>query len=76
MAEPDRVTGVMHSAAMAIATRATVSAVTSQLHGQPRAEGITMGPSAIEELVGQVLERLKPKLIAEIERELKASEEK
>ncbi|HEV2116895.1 MAG TPA: response regulator [Terriglobales bacterium] len=72
--EPDRVAGVMQSAAMAIATRATVSAVASQLH-QPAPETATTGPSAIEELVGQVLERLKPKLIAEIKRELKATEE-
>jgi CheY-like chemotaxis protein len=72
--EPDRLTGVMQSAAMAIATRATVSAVASQLH-QPAPESTTTGPSAIEELVGQVLERLKPKLIAEIKRELKATEE-
>jgi CheY-like chemotaxis protein len=71
---PDRVAGVMQSAAMAIATRATVSAVASQLHQQP-AENAGTGPSAIEELVGQVLERLKPKLIAEIKRELKTPEE-
>ncbi|HEU5335877.1 MAG TPA: response regulator [Terriglobales bacterium] len=73
---PDRVAGVMHSAAMAIATRATVSAVASQLHSQPSGQRVSMGPSAIEELVGQVLERLKPKLIAEIKRELNATEEK
>ena len=71
---PDRIAGVMQSAAMAIATRATVSAVASQLHQQP-AENIGTGPSVIEELVAQVLERLKPKLIAEIKRELKAPEE-
>ena len=76
-AEPDRVAGVMQSAAMAIATRATISAVTSQLHTPP-AEGAeaATGPSAIEELVGQVLERLKPKLIAEVKRELETSDEK
>lgn len=76
-AEPDRVAGVMQSAAMAIATRATISAVTSQLHTPPveGAEAAT-GPSAIEELVGQVLERLKPKLIAEVKRELETNEEK
>lgn len=73
-AEPDRVSGVMHSAAMAIATRATVSAVASHLHSQPQSQGAAMGPTAIEELVGQVLERLKPKLIAEIKRELKTEE--
>ena len=73
-AEPDRVSGVMHSAAMAIATRATVSAVASHLHSQPQSQGAAMGPAAIEELVGQVLERLKPKLIAEIKRELKTEE--
>jgi hypothetical protein len=72
---PDQVAGVMQSAAMAIATRATVSAVASQLHSQP-AENISTGLSAIEELVGQVLERLKPKLIAEIKRELGTPEEK
>ena len=64
----------MHSAAMAIATRATVSAVASHLHSQPQSQGAAMGPTAIEELVGQVLERLKPKLIAEIKRELKTEE--
>lgn len=75
--EADRIAGVMQSAAMAIATRATVSAVTSQLHTSPAdtADSAT-GPSAIEELVGQVLERLKPKLIAEVKRELENSEEK
>ncbi len=74
---PDRIAGVMQSAAMAIATRATVSAVASQLHAQPAATEIpSTGPSAIEELVGQVLERLKPKLIAEIKRELETTEEK
>jgi len=72
---PDQVAGVMQSAAMAIATRATVSAVASQLHSQP-AENVSTGLSAIEELVGQVLERLKPKLIAEIKRELGTPEEK
>ena len=72
-AAPDQVAGVMQSAAMAIATRATVSAVASQLHQQP-AENASTGSSAIEELVGQVLERLKPKLIAEIKRELKSEE--
>jgi hypothetical protein len=71
---PDRVAGVMQTAAMAIATRATVSAVASQLHAQPTAENSSTGPSAIEELVGQVLERLKPKLIAEIKRELETPE--
>jgi hypothetical protein len=71
---PDRVAGVMQSAAMAIATRATVSAVASQLHAQPATENPSTGPSAIEELVGQVLERLKPKLIAEIKRELETEE--
>jgi hypothetical protein len=70
----DRVAGVMQSAAMAIATRATVSAVASQLHAQPAMESASTGPSAIEELVGQVLERLKPKLIAEIKRELEPEE--
>lgn len=75
-AAPDRVAGVMQSAAMAIATRATVSAVASQLHTSPSAESVTTGSSTIEELVGQVLERLKPKLIAEIKRELKNTEEK
>ena len=70
---PDQVAGVMQSAAMAIATRATISAVASQLHQQP-AENASAGTSAIEELVGQVLERLKPKLIAEIKRELKTEE--
>ena len=70
---PDQVAGVMQSAAMAIATRATVSAVASQLHQQPT-ENASTGSSAIEELVGQVLERLKPKLIAEIKRELKTEE--
>jgi CheY-like chemotaxis protein len=70
---PDQVAGVMQSAAMAIATRATISAVASQLHQQP-AENASTGSSAIEELVGQVLERLKPKLIAEIKRELKNDE--
>jgi CheY-like chemotaxis protein len=70
---PDQIAGVMQSAAMAIATRATVSAVASQLHQQP-AENPSAGSSAIEELVGQVLERLKPKLIAEIKRELKSDE--
>jgi CheY-like chemotaxis protein len=73
---PDRVAGVMQSAAMAIATRATVSAVASQLHAEPAAEVGSAGPSAIEELVGQVLDRLRPKLIAEIKRELKTPEEK
>ncbi|HKU20802.1 MAG TPA: response regulator [Terriglobales bacterium] len=72
---PDRVAGVMQSAAMAIATRATVSAVASQLHSQP-AETVSTGLSGIEELVGQVLDRLKPKLIAEIKRELGTPEEK
>jgi hypothetical protein len=72
-AAPDQVAGVMQSAAMAIATRATVSAVASQLHQQPAGNAST-GSSAIEELVGQVLERLKPKLIAEIKRELKSEE--
>ncbi len=72
---PDRIAGVMQSAAMAIATRATVSAVASQLHTQPVAtENASTGPSAIEELVGQVLDRLKPKLIAEIKRELETPE--
>jgi len=64
----------MQSAAMAIATRATVSAVASQLHQQP-AENSSTGSSAIEELVAQVLERLKPKLIAEIKRELKTTDQ-
>jgi CheY-like chemotaxis protein len=73
-AAPDQVAGVMQSAAMAIATRATVSAVASQLHQQP-AENASTGSSAIEELVGQVLERLKPKLIAEIKRELKSNDQ-
>ncbi len=73
-AGPDQVAGVMQSAAMAIATRATVSAVASQLHQQP-AENASTGSSAIEELVGQVLERLKPKLIAEIKRELKSNDQ-
>ena len=72
-AAPDQIAGVMQSAAMAIATRATVSAVASQLHQQPAENGST-GSSAIEELVGQVLERLKPKLIAEIKRELKSTD--
>ncbi|HLX76881.1 MAG TPA: response regulator [Terriglobales bacterium] len=72
---PDQVAGVMQSAAMAIATRATVSAVASQLHTQP-AENVSTGPTAIENLVAQVLERLKPKLIAEIKRELGTPEEK
>ena len=72
----DRVAGVMHSAAMAIATRATVSAVASQLHSQPQGDGLSAKSLAIEDLVEQVLERLKPKLIAEIKRELKAREEK
>ena len=72
---PDRVAGVMQSAAMAIATRATVSAVASQLHSQP-AENVSTGPASIEDLVGQVLDRLKPKLIAEIKRELGTPEEK
>lgn len=72
---PDRVAGVLQSAAMAIATRATISAVASQLHSQP-AENVSTGLSAIEELVGQVLDRLKPKLIAEIKRELGTPEEK
>lgn len=75
-AGPDRVAGAMHSAAMAIATRATVSAVASQFRGQAWGESVAMEPSLIEELVDQVLERLKPKLIAEIKRELKATEEK
>jgi hypothetical protein len=75
--DPDRIAGVMQSAAMAIATRATVSAVTSQLHTSPAASAeAATGPSAIEELVGQVLERLKPKLIAEVKRELGSAEEK
>lgn len=73
-AAPDQIAGVMQSAAMAIATRATVSAVASQLHQQPAENGST-GSSAIEELVGQVLERLKPKLIAEIKRELKSTDQ-
>jgi CheY-like chemotaxis protein len=73
-AAPDQVAGVMQSAAMAIATRATVSAVASQLHQQP-AENPSTGSSAIEELVAQVLERLKPKLIAEIKRELKTTDQ-
>jgi hypothetical protein len=75
--EPDRLASVMQSAAMAIATRATVSAVTSQLHTPPpESATAATGPSAIEELVSQVLERLKPKLIAEVKRELGTSEEK
>ena len=75
-AEPDRVAGVMQTAAMAIATRATVSAVAAQLHTQAEIESTSKGPSAIEELVGQVLERLKPKLVAEITRELESSKDK
>jgi hypothetical protein len=43
------------------------------LHQQPAANDNT-APSAIEELVSQVLERLKPKLIAEIKRELKTTD--
>jgi len=75
--EPDRLASVMQSAAMAIATRATVSAVTSQLYTPPpESATAATGPSAIEELVSQVLERLKPKLIAEVKRELGTSEEK
>jgi hypothetical protein len=74
---PDRVAGVMQSAAMAIATRATVSAVASQLQARPAEDGDrSTGPRAIEDLVSNVLDRLKPKLIAEIKRELGTPEEK